>query len=82
MKSKTNKFVCKVYKIDPEVFFPFFHDALHHWKQDTNMKIIYNNKFFMLNLDMKSIIEYLKCTWLKYTQNDRLSSHTASAHFD
>ena len=36
----------------------------------------------MLNLDMKSIIEYLKCTWLKYTQNDRLSSHTASAHFD
>ena len=36
----------------------------------------------MLNLDMKSIIEYLKCTWLKYTQNDRLSSHTASAYFD
>ena len=23
MKSKTNKFVCKVYKIDPEVFSPF-----------------------------------------------------------
>jgi len=36
----------------------------------------------MLNLDMKSIIEYFKCIWPKYTQNDRFRSHTASACID
>jgi len=36
----------------------------------------------MLNQDMKSIIKYCRCIWLKCTQNDRLRSHTASTSTD
>jgi len=36
----------------------------------------------MLNPDMKSIIQYCRCIWLKCTQNGRLCSRTATDYFD